>query len=304
MVFKFPTVFREAQIHERRNAFDFDGEKWVVGENALTHKRACRYIRDVEELVRYYPLFLLASKKKAKTEENQVAVSLPLDVYVLEKEKKEAGADNLLDKLSFNCNRYGFSVSVHPQGIAGLQHLIDERKVDDSSYTLLIDGGFNTVNTAVVSPELQVVFFKTFTDEVGIRNLIEDFFREELLNRFPTVSTNLVVLKEVFLKEKVDTGLKVEDIKPEKERAVSRYLDRFFSRIVGELKRAGVDYDQIVFIGGLSYYLSPDDFETNKKLYIPKDGGEFLNVLGLLSMSELPFAVDLGFGDCKVAVEV
>ncbi len=301
MVFKFPTVFREAQVHEKRNALDFDGEKWVVGEDALTHKRACRYIRDVEELVRYYPLFLAEAKKKAKVEENQVAVSLPLDVYVLEKEKKEVGADNLIDKLSYNCSKYGFSVSVHPQGIAGLQHLIDESKVSSNDYTLLVDGGFNTVNVAVVSPELKVLFFKTFTDEIGIRNLIEDFFREELLNRFPAVSTNLVVLKEVFLKEKVDTGLKVEDVRPEKERAVSRYLNRFFNRIVGELKRAGVDYEQIVFIGGLSYYLSPEDFETNKNLYIPKEGGEFLNVLGLLSLSELPFAVDLGFGDCKVA---
>jgi len=303
MVLKFPTVHREARLHEQRGAIEFEGKKWVLGEKALTHKRACEYVRDVEELVRYYPLYLMEAKRRGGVETDTAAVSLPLDVFIVEREKRESGADNLIDRLTHNCSRYGFSVSVYPQGVAGLQHLIDEEKVADDSYTLLVDGGFNTVNVAVVSPELEVVFFKTFTDEVGIRNLIEEFFVEELRVRFPAVSTNLVVLKEIFLKEVIDTGLRVEDVRVEKERALSRYLDRFFERVLGEIRRAGVDYEQIVFVGGISYYLDESKFETNKKLFIPKEGGEFLNVLGLLSLSEKNFAVDLGFGDCKVAVK-
>ena len=189
-----------------------------------------------------------------------------------------------------------------PQGIAGLQHLLEKGEVGLSS-TLLIDGGFNTVNIAVVNEELGVDYYKTFTDEIGVRNLIEDFFAEELRLKYPSVSTNLVVLKEIFLKGVVDTGLKVEDVRVEKERALSRFLSKFFNKVLGELKRAGIDYNQIVFIGGISYYLSEGDFETNKRLFIPKEGGEFLNVLGLLDYNErADFALDLGFGDAKVAV--
>ena len=304
--YKFPTVHREAQFHEEPVSVEFDGEKWVVGEQALKHRRGCYYLRDVAELVHYYPLYLKQVKRREgiKKDRLKAVVSLPLDVYVVEKRKRESGIkDNLIDRLQFNCSAYGFTVEVVPQGIAGLQHLLNEGKIEEV-FTLLIDGGFNTVNTAVVNPELGVDYFKTFTDEIGVRNLIEDFFSEELRKNYPGVSTNLVVLKEIFLKGVVDTGLKVEDIRPEKEKALERYRNRLFRRILGELRRAEIDYDQIVFMGGLSYYLSAEDFETNKKLFIPEEEGEFLNVRGLFDFAEggPEIALDLGFGDAKAAV--
>jgi len=305
--YKFPTVHREAGFHEEPQAVEFDGEKWVVGEQAIKHRRGCYYLRDVGELVHYYPLYLLEVKRREGIEKDRVkaVVSLPLDVYVVEKRKRESGIkDNLIDRLQFNCSAYGFSVEVAPQGVAGLQHLISTGKVKTGVSTLLIDGGFNTVNTAVINKELGVDYHKTFTDEIGVRNLIEDFFAEELRKRYPSVSTNLVVLKEIFLKGVVDTGLKVEDIRPEKEKALQRYRNKLFRQVLGELRRAGIDYDQIVFMGGLSYYLSVEDFETNKNLYIPEEGGEFLNVKGLVDFTdeEVDVFLDLGFGDAKVLV--
>jgi len=301
---KFPTVHREALFHEEREAVPFDGEKWVVGEKALSHQRGCYYIRDVEELVTFYPLYLLAVKKMLGIEGNRIpaVISLPLDVYVAEKKKREEGKENLLERLRGYCSSYGFDVDVKPQGVAGLQHLISIGRIGVAP-TLLVDGGFNTVNVAVVDGELNVVFYKTFPDEIGVRNLVEDFFADELKKRFSSITTNLVVLKEVFLSGVVDTGLKRIDVRPEKEKALHRFIQKFFRKVLGEVRRAGASYEQIVFIGGISYYLSPDDFETDKKLFIPKEGAEFCNVLGLFDLAENSpvLAVDLGFGDCKVA---
>lgn len=300
-VFKFPTVFREAKPHERRFSVEWEGEEWVVGERALSHKRGCYYIRTVDELVRYYPLFVREVERRLGKTFDRVVVSLPLDVYVSERTKMDLGKTNLITTLERSFE--GKIAGVGPQGIAGLQALLEKGEVEPKS-TLLIDGGFNTVNTAVLDDDLNVLTYKTFTDEIGIRNLIEDFFVEELIKSgFSGISTNLVVLKEIFLSGKIDTGLEVVDITPEKERALQRFLQRFFRKITGEIKRAGTDYDQIVILGGLSYYLAPDLIETTKDLYIAKEGAEFLNVEGLPAWFETPLAVDLGFGDCKVKVE-
>jgi len=299
-VFKFPTVHRPARLHE--DAVEVFGSRWVVGEKALTHKRGCYYVRDVDELVEYYPLYLLEVKRRVG-DFSKAVVSLPLDVYVQEKVKREMGRENLIDALKRNCSVTAkVGVEVVPQGIAGLQHLIEEGKVETAP-TLLIDGGFNTVNVAVVNEELGVDFYKTFTDEIGVRNLIENYFAEELKLRFSGLTTNLVVLKEVFLKEKLDDGLVVHDVRPEKEKALENFLPETFRKVSREVKRAGVEYEQVVIIGGLSHYLKAEDFETNRKVFVPERDGEFLNVLGLLDfVPDVKLAVDLGFGDCKVAV--
>ena len=300
-IFKFPSVFREAKPHERRFSVEWEGERWIVGERALSHKRGCYYIRTVDELVKYYPLFIREVERRAGKTFNRVVVSLPLDVYVSERAKMDLGKTNLISTLERSFE--GKVAGVGPQGIAGLQTLLEQGKVKPKS-TLLIDGGFNTVNTAVLDDELNVLTYKTFTDEIGIRNLIEDFFVEELVKSgFSGISTNLVVLKEIFLSGRLDTGFNVVDITPEKERALERFLQRFFRKITGEIKRSGTDYDQIVILGGLSYYLSPDLIETTKDLYIAGEGAEFLNVQGLPAWFSAPVAVDLGFGDCKVMVE-
>lgn len=294
--YKFPTVHREAGFTEE--GVPFAGDRYVVGEKALKHKRGCRYIRTISELVELYPLYL-GEVQQREGNLGKVAVSLPLDAYAVEKRKRELNIDNLLDRLVLNCSKHGFDTSVVPQGIAGLQHLLSTGQVSQKQ-TLLIDGGFNTVNTAVVNPELEVEFFKTFTDEIGVRNLIEDFFADELRKRYSAVSTNLVVLKEVFLQGKLDSGLSIEDVQAEKDKALDRYKHKLVSVITGELERAGIDYGQIVVVGGLAYYLDMN-FRTNKELHIPKDKPEFMNVRGLLDFAEdAQTAVDLGFGDCKV----
>ena len=292
-LYKFPSSFREASRIERAKAVKFGETYWVVGNDALSSGGSADYVKTEEDLVKLYPLFLLSVAKREGIEVDKnnpikVIVSLPLDTYLFHRQLQKEGRENLITRLINNSREYGFDPVVRPQGISALEYILEKGIVNlkkgeekREGNILLIDGGFNTVNVAVVSPKMEVLYVKTFVDEAGVRKLLEDFFVEELKEQGIPVSSNLVAIKEVFISGKVPIGLRDVDITPQKEKATKRFIDRFKRKVFGELERARVNFEQIAIVGGLSYYIKKDDFDTDKEVFIPSEKGEFFNVLGL-----------------------
>jgi len=60
------------------------------------------------------------------------------------------------------------------------------------------------------------------------------------------------------------------------------------------------DYNAINIVGGISYYLK-NTIKTQKKLLVPEKDGEYYTVIGMAIKNSGYLAVDLGFGDVKVA---
>lgn len=258
---------------------EYDGYRWQVGVEDG------EYPLTVDDLLYFYPLVL----KSLGLESKEVAISLPAETYLKDRDYERTLKSKLKDEL-------GVIAHVYPQGIVSLAYMeVKEPTV------LVIDGGFNTINACVVNTtgELKVKWLKTYYNEFGIRDLLEGYFREELLRKFPEVPNNFQILLRVFLNGYVDTGFRKQSVEEEKRISIRIWQDSLMRRIRGDILRANRDFDAILVVGGLSYYITREGIE--KPLYIPQDG-EYANLRGLHNATSLD-SVDFGFGHVKYLID-
>lgn len=276
---KVQSRFRRLVGVEAQKGIDFEGFRWEVG-------RGEEYPLTLQDLVYFYPLVV-----KAMANRSEVSVSLPAEAYLKNPELVKALAGRIWEHT-------GVKATVFPQGVVALHYLYGQGVVPYGQRVLVVDGGFNTVNLSVVS-DGEVVFTRTFYNELGVRDLLDRYFREELLRRLPEVGANLQRLLDAFLEGYVDVGFTRYDLTDIKRVSTHIYLEQLFSRVKGELSRVGEKFDFFVAVGGLSYLLHGIEIDTNKGYYIPKEGGEFLTAAGMHMASSVP-AIDFGFGHIKL----
>lgn len=285
---KIPSAF-ERLLGARANlpeAIEFEGYKWLVGKPS----RQAEYPVNLQDLIRFYPLVV----KFANIEDDTVAVSLPAETYFEDKLSGEPIINEIRDRVKREASK---DVVVLPQGVIALQKVFKDENLEPDK-TLVIDGGFNTVNVAVVEKDGDIAYTKTYYNEFGIRDLLENYFKPELKRKYPETTSNLQKLKEIFLEQQIDAGLTVIDVSNEKRVALQSFIEGMFSRIVKDIERAGENFKQFIIVGGLSYYVP--EIETNKPYFIPVQNGEFYTVLGMKIYSGLS-SIDFGFGDIKLS---
>lgn len=270
------------------NTIEFDGYKWLIGEVS----KQSDYPININDLIHYYPLVVRKVLQNTNQEIDFVAVSLPAETFW---EDVLSGGE-ITDRIKSRIEKYvGVNSEVYPQGIIALEEIFVQNKLDNTKPTLVIDGGFNTVNIAVVSSG-KIEFTKTYYNEFGIRDLLENYFSQELKRKYPEASSNLQRLKTIFLQEYIDAGFNTIGVSKEKGIALSVFVDNLFNRIIKDVERSGVSFSQFTIIGGLSYYI--DQVETSKPYFLPQDKGEFYTVLGMKRASN-SLSIDFGFGDIK-----
>ena len=285
---KVPSAF-ERLLGARANlpeAVEFEGYRWLVGKPS----KQAEYPVNLQDLIRFYPLVV----KWAKIEDDTVALSLPAETYFEDKLSGETLINQIKEKVK---KETGKNAVILPQGVIALQEIFSEGHLKPDK-TLVIDGGFNTVNVAIADENGEILYTKTYYNEFGIRDLLENYFKPELKRKYPEIMSNLQRLKEVFLQEQIDAGFTVIDITNEKKVALQSFIESMFSRIVKDIERTGESFKQFAIVGGLSYYVP--QIETNKPHFVPKEMGEFYTVLGMNLYSGVP-AIDFGFGDIKLS---
>jgi len=297
-VIKFPSGF-ERVVGKKEEAVECCGRRWIAGID----KADAEYPEGLTDLISYYPIVVKWIEKHYTKLGNIVGVSLPTEIVFRE---METGEWKKVKELSERIRTYtGKKVVVFPQGVIALEWIFSEGFLKPRRSTLVIDGGFNTVNLALVDKNGKVTFYKTISNELGIRDLLEKYFRPLLAEKIGgEISANLLKLKRVFLDGFVDMGFERINVKGEKKEALESYMDALFTKIKGELTRKGETFEQFTIVGGLSYYI--DEIRTNKEYFLPKEGGEFLTVKGMwkaLKRQGGNVAIDFGFGDVKVAAE-
>ena len=286
---KIPSAFERltGNLSKKEGSIEFEGYKWLVGKIS----RNSIYPIDLQDLVKYYPLVVKSILDRIQ--DDSIAVSLPAETYF----EDNLSGKRLINLISENIKKEtGKSALVLPQGAIALQEIFTQGYLKPDK-TLVIDGGFNTINIVIADETGDILYTRTYFNEFGIRDLLENYFKPELKVKYPEITSNLQKLKEIFLQEEIDVGLKIIDIKNEKNLALQSFIETLFSRILKDIERAGESFRQFTIIGGLSYYVP--EIETNKPNFIPKENGEFFTGLGMKRYTGLT-SIDFGFGDIKI----
>lgn len=299
---KLASSFKKLQGAEKIEGIEANGDYWKVGLDG--GGRLYESIGDLQDLINKYPIFI-KYLHSINVYTDKMILSLPTTTYrnaaLLEKDNK----DNIIRKLKDNVKNINPNVKeieILPQGLAAVYEIFGKGKLKPGR-TLIFDGGFNTLNVTIIDiddkNEYNLIYARTYYDELGIRSLLDTIFREELLVHNEEMSSNLQVLKDIFLKGRIDQGFKTIDVKKEKENSIQIFLQKLFKQVLEDLQKEKITFDQFSFVGGLSYYIKEEDIESDKLFYIPKKDGEFQTVLGMNKYYPDYTALDLGFGDGK-----
>lgn len=298
MYYKFPSTF-EKLLGRRANlpnAVEHDGVKWFVGSGI-----GGEYPINLDDIIRYYPIVVKKvlkdlGKKSEKAKEEGIVVSLPSEVYL----EDFITGGKIIQLIQNSIMEIGVnSVEVLPQGIIALQKVFSEEGLKRER-TLVIDGGFYTVNLGIMDKNGDILFVKTYYNEFGIRDLLEKYFLPEIKDKYPEITKNMQILKTAFLTGELEKGFKTYKVEDEKRIAVQNYIESLFNRVVKDVERNYLNFKNFAIVGGLSYYVSPSDIDTNKDFYIPSEDGEFYTAFGMNVYSSGKLSIDFGFGDTKV----
>ncbi|WP_457748600.1 hypothetical protein [Sulfurimonas sp.] len=278
------------------DALSFEGLKFRAGDVSGSN---LEYMYNLKDLVTYAHLFVQSVTRDREV--TKLAISIPTEAYYSSKLKEDGG---LVRKMEGQLKRHIPSlkeVRVLPQGTSSLGYLVSKKLVDPKNgNVLIIDGGFNTLNISVVDSSGKIKYTQSIHDELGVFNLLNNFFREELKKSHDEVPTNAQMLKNIFLAGFVDGGFETINVEKEKKRAIDGFVPKLIDRVTRDLRKEKIPFEQFVFVGGISYYIPKDAIKTNKSFYIPKKDGEFLTVLGMRDIVGGDFDVfDVGFGDTK-----
>jgi len=283
---KFPSVF-QSSVTDDENAVEFGGLKWK-GLDVIKGRDVVRYPANYEDLAYFYPLVVRMVEVKLNRDlGDRIAITVPTDL---------AKNKDYTDLLKTRIAKYtGKLADVYPQGVYAL--LAGLKRGGLITNTLIIDGGFNTVNVAVVQAGLDgldVLFMRTYTGE-GIKSLLGLFY-EKAKKKVLNLPSNEALLKEVFLKGQMSSGVTLYNLKEEKREAITVYMGVLVNRIKSELSSINAFYDQIMICGGLAYYVNLQG-EGIRVVY----GDEYSNAEGVFEHSRKP-TIDFGFGDVKVVL--
>jgi hypothetical protein len=299
---KFLSSFRKAMPLEE--GVEFRGKTYVVGEDG----RHSLTVRTVEKLCENIGLFVKEiQRREGVSFAYSAAVTLPLETCILEQQKKKRGIPSLIDVLEQSLKDAGYHLAgVYPQGVLALEALAEEGKVDPSDSILLIDGGFNTVNVMVLK-DAQPLLWVSFYDR-GVKQVLQAF-GHKLEEKGLAYSLSVPELQRAFLSKSIDVVTEKVDVSDLAEEAVKDYLSSLYEDMIDLLRERGVSFDKVAFVGGLSYYVKGNADVFKKDVYVPEEGGEFLNLKGLISRMEERddkdwIAADVGFGHVKYAVPV
>lgn len=286
---------------EAKTGIVYQGVSWAIGKTTGTN---IEFLFDMRDLINYAPLYI--KHIFPDTKNSKIAISIPAETYFAAQMRDDGGlVEQMIHSIKTEIPDIA-EVKVFPQGVVALNYLVNAKKVDvNNGNMLIIDGGFNTVNSSVVQPDGTGLYTETYYNEIGVNNLLTDFFRKELMVKYAETTSNPQMLKKAFLEERFDAGFTSFDITNEKKRAVEAFVTKLITRITNDLRKKNVSFDQFTFVGGLSYYITKEIIETTKPFYVPETGGEFLTLLGMAEVAGDEYdLLDLGFGDAKFSPKI
>lgn len=270
----------KGRIH---SAFRHDGEHLLIGEEALLSSGSS-YLKTMEELVRYYPVFVEHCRMVAGSE-GEIALAIGLPFSYWQEQNKPGGAVPLLAKsLTGGAIR---DVAVFPQGLGGLRDYLDGAAERPSGNVLGIDIGFNTIIFTLFSPlKKQIIHGKTLNKR-GVHQMATSFLLPLIKDLAPSGTFTPVEIAFLIEKGYLQYGFERHDVTREIREASVAYVELIIRDIQGELQaHVGMhaDFDRVLLFGGGAALLKEGFPVKNIEMVILKEP-EFANARGFLSLA-------------------
>ena len=265
------------------SAFRYDGEKLLIGEEALLSSGSS-YLKTMEELVRYYPVFVEHCRKAAGSDaEIVLAVGLPYSYW--QEQNKPGGAVPFLAKsLTGGAIR---DVAVFPQGLGGLRDYLDGATERPAGNVLGIDIGFSTIIFTLFSPlKKQIIHGKTLNKR-GVYQMATSFLLPLIKDLAPSGTFTPVEIAYLIEKGYLQYGFERHDVTREIREASVAYVEHIIRDIQGELQaHVGMhaDFDRVLLFGGGAALLRDGFPVKNIEVTVLKEP-EFANARGFHSLA-------------------
>lgn len=280
------TVYRETSI--KSEGVEFNGERYLLGEDALL-KSNSYYLRDLNEMVEFMPLFVCyAASEVGVKQNNMLVVGLPYEFYKDEYAKLETKQSNALSilterlkKNTFDKKDYIFNdVLILPQGLGAIKLFLDQHNKPTDNI-LSLDIGFNTIIVTLYSTEKNKILYGKNFYKRGVHDMAENLVKPVLTKKYPGKSFSPVELSYLIEHKYIPMGFDRIDFSMEIKDAGNSYIKRTLNLIVGDLKEnfGMIAFSDIVISGGGAHLIS-DEIESDKvDIHILKEP-EYANVKG------------------------
>lgn len=260
------------------------GDRLVVGEDALL-QAGSSYLKTIEDLVHYYPVFVKQAAQEARVEgEVRLVVGLPYSVWEAEKDKP-AGLVSTLRKV-LQASGYP-EVMILPQGLGGVR-LYLEQAGETAGNTLGIDIGFNTVIFTLYSPQKQTIIFGDTFNKRGVHQMATQLLLPAIRELAPSRSFTPVEVSYLIERGYLQYGFERHDITRQIVDAAKTYIENVLRDIHGELQaHVGLrsDFDTVLLFGG-GATLIRDQVSAKKIQVVVLPEPEFANAAGFRLIAE------------------
>ncbi|HWR57489.1 MAG TPA: ParM/StbA family protein [Thermodesulfovibrionales bacterium] len=269
------------------DGYTFRGDNFQIGERALI-ETGSHYLRTVEELMEFYPLFVaVAAKKIGATKKDTLVVGLPFDFWKSETSKEKHSLPNAITTLKnslglikLNDEEVMFDeVLVFPQGLGGIKDYLSEN--DGGGNILAIDIGFNTVISTLYSCEEKEILIGRTYYKRGLHEMAVNLLMPEIARHINGKTLTPIEINHLVQTGSLQVGFDLIDIKPEIDAAASTYIHDLLGMVTGDLKAHGgvVVFNTVLLFGGGARLLNGKLAAKKVKIAILSEP-EFANARG------------------------
>lgn len=265
------------------SAFRRQGENMVIGDDALVLS-AASYLKTVEELVRFYPVFVEYCLKCADVGENDVSLAVGLPYSYWQEQDKPGGAVPMLTtSLARGIIK---EVSVFPQGLGGIRDYLDSSANIPRGNVLGIDIGFNTIIFTLFSPQQKRIVYGMTLNKRGVYQMATEYLLPRIKSLAPSGTFTPIEISYLIEKGFLQYGFERHDISREIHESGLEYIKHVLSDIHGELQaHVGMQgsFEQVLLFGGGAAFLD-NDLKVKNIEVVTLIEPEYANARGFCSL--------------------
>jgi len=237
------------------SAFRRQGESLVLGDDALVLS-AASYLKTMEELVRYYPVFVERCMTEAEVAEDDISLAVGLPYSYWQEQDKPGGSIPMLTKSLLGGAIK--DVAVYPQGLGGIRDYLDNIQERNSENLLGIDIGFNTVIFTLFSPLKRNIIYGKSLHKRGVYQMATEFLLPKIKDLAPSGTFTPIEISYLIEKGFLQYGFERHDITKEIREAGVEYIKHILNDIHGELQgHVGMQgyFEKVLLFGGGAAFL-------------------------------------------------